>query len=208
VEELIAEVPKQIFGSDCGVLHGAGREDIDAVMIGTGRPFVMEMQNPKRRVFDIKELDTAINASANPRVGVRLECWSDKKTVEMLKSNKGHKTYRILVSVDDRISLENMQNAVSSLKGAWINQRTPERVAHRRADLIRKRQVIDIRVLGVENGLYRLEVLGEGGLYIKELVSGDGGRTTPSLAEILAVPAKVVELDVVQVDGLPNIGDE
>jgi tRNA pseudouridine synthase 10 len=208
VEELIAEVPKQIFGSDCGVLHGAGREDIDAVMIGTGRPFVMEMQNPKRRVFDIKELDTAINAFANPRVGVRLEYWSDKKTVEMLKSNKGHKTYRILVSVDDRISFETMQNAVSSLKGAWINQRTPERVAHRRADLIRKRQVIDIRVLGVENGLYRLEVLGEGGLYIKELVSGDGGRTTPSLAEILAVPAKVVELDVVQVDGLPNIGDE
>lgn len=75
-------------------------------------------------------------------------------------------------------------------------------------DLVRKRQVIDIGVLGVENGLYRLEVLGEGGLYIKELVSGDGGRTTPSLAEILAVPAKVVELDVVQVDGLPNIGDE
>jgi tRNA pseudouridine synthase 10 len=168
----------------------------------------MEMQNPKKRVFDLKELETAINAFANPRVGVKLITWSDKKTVEMLKSNKGHKTYRILVSVDDRISPETMQNAVSSLKGAWINQRTPERVAHRRADLIRKRQVIDIKVLGVENGLYRLEVLGEGGLYIKELVSGDGGRTTPSLAEILAVPAKVVELDVVQVDGLPNIGDE
>ncbi|HJK19212.1 MAG TPA: tRNA pseudouridine(54/55) synthase Pus10, partial [Methanocorpusculum sp.] len=49
--------------------------------------------------------------------------------------------------------------------------------------------------------------VGEGGLYIKELVSGDGGRTTPSLAEILAVPAKVVALDVVQVDGINN-GDE
>ena len=69
------------------------------------------------------------------------------------------------------------------LKGAWIDQRTPERVSHRRADLVRKRQVIDIGVLGEENGLYRLEVVGEGGLYIKELVSGDGGRTTPSLAE-------------------------
>jgi tRNA pseudouridine synthase 10 len=208
VEELIAEAPKRIFASDCGVLHGAGREDIDAVMIGTGRPFVMEMQNPKKRTFDLKELENAINASANPRVGVVLESWSDKKTVEMLKSNKGHKTYRILVSIDDRISLETVQNAVSQLKGAWIDQRTPERVSHRRADLVRKRQVIDIGVLGEENGLYRLEVLGEGGLYIKELVSGDGGRTTPSLAEILAVPAKVVELDVVQVDGLPNIGDE
>ena len=110
VEELIAEAPKRIFASDCGVLHGAGREDIDAVMIGTGRPFVMEMQSPKKRTFDLKELENAINASANPRVGVVLESWSDKKTVEMLKSNKGHKT-RILVS----IGLETVQNAVSQL---------------------------------------------------------------------------------------------
>ncbi|MDO5844728.1 MAG: tRNA pseudouridine(54/55) synthase Pus10 [Methanocorpusculum sp.] len=202
VEEKIAQAPIKMFDADAGVLHGAGREDIDALCIGTGRPFVMEMTNPKHRVFDLKEVEAAINASANPEVGVSLEKWSDKKTVEMLKSHKGHKTYRILVSIDDRISLEQVQNAVSSLKGAWINQRTPERVSHRRADLIRKRQVIDIRVLGIENGLYRLEVVGDGGLYIKELVSGDNGRTDPSLAEILAANAKVVELDVIQVDGL------
>ena len=39
----------------------------------------------------------------------------------------------------------------------------------------------------------------DGGLYIKELISGDEGRTRPSLAECLAVPARVVELDVVSV---------
>jgi len=205
VEEEIAKIPVQLFKAESGVLHGAGREDIDARCIGTGRPFVMEMTNPKCRNADLKELETAINASAMPNVEVRLECWSNKRVVEMLKSHKGHKTYRILVSVDDRISPENVQNAVSRLKGAWIDQRTPNRVAHRRADLVRKRQVIDIKVLGQENGLYRLEVVGDSGLYIKELVSGDEGRTVPSLAEILAAPAKVTELDVVQVDGLPNM---
>ena len=202
VEELIAAAPKEHFKADAGVLHGAGREDIDALCIGTGRPFVMEMTNPKNRVVDLKELESAINSSANPRVGVRLEKWSDKKTVEMLKSHKGHKTYRILVSIDNSISYETVQKAVSSLKGVWINQRTPERVSHRRADLVRKRQVVDISVLGEENGLWRLEVVGDSGLYIKELISGDNGRTSPSLAEILTVPAKVTELDVVQVDGL------
>ena len=205
VEEEIAAAPKQLFQAEAGVLHGAGREDIDALCIGTGRPFVMEMVNPKVRSVDLKELEKAINESAMPEVEVRLECWSDKRTVEMLKSHKGHKTYRILVSVDDRISPENVQNAVSRLKGAWIDQRTPNRVSHRRADLVRKRQVIDMKVIGVENGLYRLEVVGDSGLYIKELVSGDEGRTVPSLSEILAASAKVTELDVVQVDGLPNM---
>ena len=185
-----------MFAAENGVLHGSGREDIDALMIGTGRPFVMEMQNPKIRNVNLQELESAINTFAAPRVQVKLERWSDKKTVEMLKSHKGHKTYRILVDIDDSISLETVQNA-----------RTPERVAHRRADLIRERRVVDIECLGIEDSLFRIEVVGEGGLYIKELVSGDGGRTTPSLAEILAVPAKVVALDVVQVDGINN-GDE
>jgi len=205
VEEEIAKVPVEMFKAETGVLHGAGREDIDARCIGTGRPFVMEMVNPKCRNVDLKELESKINASSLPNVEVRLECWSNKRVVEMLKSHKGHKTYRILVSVDDRISPDNVQNAVSQLKGAWIDQRTPNRVAHRRADLVRKRQVIDIKVLGVENGQYRLEVVGDSGLYIKELVSGDEGRTVPSFAEILAASAKVTELDVVQVDGLPNM---
>ena len=204
VEEEIAKVPVEIFQADAGILHGAGREDIDALCYGTGRPFVMEMANPKIRTADLRELEEAINKSAMPEVEVRLESWSNKKTVEMLKSHKGHKTYRILVSVDDRISLENIQNAVSKLNGAWIAQRTPNRVSHRRADLVRKRQVIGIQVLGIENGLYRLEVVGDSGLYIKELISGDEGRTSPSLSEILAAPAKVTELDVVQVDGLSN----
>ncbi|HIP57312.1 MAG TPA: tRNA pseudouridine(54/55) synthase Pus10, partial [Ignisphaera aggregans] len=39
----------------------------------------------------------------------------------------------------------------------------------------------------------------EGGLYVKELVSGDQGRTTPSFSEVLGTEALCVELDVVYV---------
>ncbi len=40
----------------------------------------------------------------------------------------------------------------------------------------------------------------QGGLYIKELISGDGGRTKPSVSDILGVPATCVELDVLNVE--------
>jgi tRNA pseudouridine synthase 10 len=40
---------------------------------------------------------------------------------------------------------------------------------------------------------------GEGGLYIKELVSGDGGRTIPSLSERLGIASRVAELAVIDV---------
>jgi len=38
-----------------------------------------------------------------------------------------------------------------------------------------------------------------GGLYIKELISGDDGRTKPSISEILNTPAECIELDVLEV---------
>ncbi|HNR57741.1 MAG TPA: hypothetical protein PKJ51_04720 [Methanothrix sp.] len=42
---------------------------------------------------------------------------------------------------------------------------------------------------------------GTSGLYVKELVSGDGGRTKPSLSELIGVEARVTELDVINVGG-------
>jgi len=72
-------------------------------------------------------------------------------------------------------------------------------VAHRRADLVRVRRLIDAEVKIVSKQEVELVLRGEGGLYIKELVSGDEGRTLPSLSGVLGVVALVTELDVIDV---------
>jgi tRNA pseudouridine synthase 10 len=41
----------------------------------------------------------------------------------------------------------------------------------------------------------------EGGLYVKELITGDEGRTKPNLSELIGIPVQVVELDVLEVSG-------
>ncbi len=201
VEELIGRPVITAFDAKGAVLHGAGREDIDARMIGTGRPFILEVVEPRKRSLDLAELEKEINRTAEGRVSVSIKRWSDRTEVETLKSNKAHKKYRILVEVDGALSADMFANALKTLQGATIHQRTPERVAHRRADKIRERIVLDIEYAGEQDGKFVVEVLGEAGLYIKELVSGDGGRTRPSLAEILNRSAHVFSLDVVQVEG-------
>ena len=201
VEELIGRPVILAFNAHNAVLHGAGREDIDARMIGTGRPFILEVVEPKIRSLDLAGLEKEINRTAEGRVSVSIKRWSDKAEVETLKSNKAHKKYRILVEVDGGLSADEFQNALKTLQGVTIHQRTPERVAHRRADKIRERIVLDIEYAGEEDGRFVVEILGEAGLYIKELISGDGGRTRPSLAEILNRSAHVSSLDVVQVEG-------
>jgi tRNA pseudouridine synthase 10 len=204
VEELIGRPLAAFFDAETAILHGAGREDIDARMVGTGRPFVMEVVSPKKRSADIPALEALINKEAEGRVSVSSLRWSRRDEVEIIKSHKGYKKYRILIEVESPLSRNELQSAIEALKGVKIEQRTPQRVAHRRADLVRERKVLDIEFIGEEQGKYLLEVTGEAGLYIKELISGDNGRTRPSLAEILGRPAQVCTLDVVQVEGFTD----
>ena len=200
VEELIAGPVVAAFSAADAILHASGREDIDARMLGTGRPFVMEVVGPRRRSVDLARLEEEINRAAGGRVGVTLTSWTGRHRVETLKSDKAYKTYRIAVEVDGGVRPDELQSALDRLRGAVIHQRTPQRVVHRRADRIRDRRVIDIEMLGPAGDGVSIEVIGEAGLYVKELVSGDGGRTEPSLAGILGRPARVTSLDVVKVE--------
>ncbi len=202
VEELIGRPVMRLCNGSDAILHGAGREDIDAVMIGSGRPFIMEISTPYIRNISLDDLEKAINTDAQGRVAVTGLRWSARREVETLKASKGHKRYRILVDIDGSVPQDALIQATDQLKGTEIQQRTPTRVAHRRADKIRKRMVLDVTCNRVEGNLLEIEVLGEAGLYIKELISGDGGRTTPNLSDILGCPARVIQLDVVQVEGM------
>ena len=56
VEELIAERVIQVSKGKESRFHGAGREDIDVRMLGRGRPFVLEIKEPKIRDLNLKEL--------------------------------------------------------------------------------------------------------------------------------------------------------
>ncbi len=106
VEELIGRPVIELFDAEDAVLHGAGREDIDARCVGTGRPFILEVVAPKKRTMDLVAVEAEINRSADGRVAVALSHWSDRSDVETLKSSKAHKKYRILVEVEGPLSAE------------------------------------------------------------------------------------------------------
>jgi tRNA pseudouridine synthase 10 len=121
--------------------------------------------------------------------------------VERVKELDASKTYRMTVAFDEPVAGEDFQAALDELQGATVEQRTPQRVDHRRADIVRTREVFDIEGELDSDTTATVELHGEGGLYVKELVSSDEGRTEPSLAGLLGVGAEVTALDVVDVEG-------
>jgi tRNA pseudouridine synthase 10 len=197
VEELIEKSTIGEFGADRLILHGAGREDIDARMLGSGRPFVAEIKNPRKRKIDLEILERKINENDSVKVsGLR---YVGKEWVEKIKSERFRKLYRVKLKMERKIPEDELREKVSGLKGK-ILQKTPMRVLHRRTDLGREREIYEVRVMKYHDGLLELEISAESGLYIKELIHGDFGRTSPNLKDVVGCNVDVVELDVIGVD--------
>ncbi len=198
VEEIIGrEVMKHSEGID-HKFHGMGREDVDALMLGTGRPFVLEIKWPVKRNLPFDEIESSINNSGE---GVEVSDLrlSDGKEVIRVKSARPEKKYRVSVSFRGQIDEEKLKEVVSSLGGKTIAQKTPNRVKHRRADKTRARVVKTLELVSYADELATLELVAEAGTYVKEFVHGDEGRTTPSIAEALGVVCKVEKLNVLEI---------
>lgn len=93
---------------------------------------------------------------------------------------------------------------MTNLQGCTLAQRTPERVAHRRADKIRKRMVLETSNPSIEvdeegNLIAEFSLRCESGTYVKETVHGDSGRTQPSIASLIKAKCTVEWLDVADI---------
>ncbi|MCI4340497.1 MAG: tRNA pseudouridine(54/55) synthase Pus10 [Thermoplasmata archaeon] len=197
VEELVAAPVLAVTQGDGTRFHGMGREDIDARMLGTGRPFVLEILRPKHRSVDAAALGTQVGTASGGRVEVVGLHLVDAKRVVQVKEASPEKSYR--VAVLGAVAEAKINEALTVAIGRAIAQRTPTRVAHRRSDLVRPRRIVAARLVEFAEGRFTLDLRAEAGTYIKEWVEGDGGRTDPNLAQLLGTPLTVEHLDVLEI---------
>ena len=194
VEEMIAQKAVEMFKADGESFHGAGREDIDVLMLGNGRPFILEVKRPRKRNVDMKVMQEKINEYAKGKVNVRNLKFAERAEIEELKKAKYPKTYRVTMRFEGNGKIN---EAVNALGNRIIKQRTPQRVVHRRADKVRCRSVLDMKIEELKDRKAVAIVTAESGTYIKELITGDNGRTCPSLSELAGVEIEIEKLDVI-----------
>ncbi len=299
VQDLIGNPILEALDASEHSFHGMGREDIDVRCMGRGRPFVIELKEPKLRSCDYEQLESLINEKAAGAIEVSDLRSSNRSEVVRIKDTPAEKSYTIrfklqpmneseyavitapldltkqdkkshkrrprrgdkrkdntkplpteIVTEDSRYNEEDLdklkkaeleaicvennlkktgkksdlierilamptpgstcfdlpnsetiKSTIMSLEGTKLAQRTPDRVAHRRADLIRRREVVTVHeptVEVMEDGSTEVEVTlrCESGTYVKETIHGDNGRTQPSVASLLKAKCEVIWLDV------------
>lgn len=168
------------FGGNDFKFMGCGREDIDVRCL-EGRPFILEISNPTINL-------NANFMSINFLEGIDIKnCHiATKECKDYVNREDPSKLYNLLIFSEERINFE---------KKYELDQKTPLRVLHRRANMIREKTIEILRTEGVESDgfYYDVDIKASSGAYIKEWVNGDFNRTIPNLN------SDILELDVITV---------
>lgn len=180
-------------------------------MLGHGRPFYLEVVNPRNASLtdeDLRNVQASILKESQGKVGVRDLQIVTRESTSILKDSAStkSKSYTCLVKLSSPVSLE----AIAKLSGSeniQVKQRNPTRVP-RRADIVRDKVIESLSLRPEttlepeqkETDLLRVDLKTSAGTYVKEFVHGDGGRTVPCLATLFEVEAaECLELDVLEI---------
>ncbi|KAK3837525.1 MAG: hypothetical protein J3R72DRAFT_370915 [Linnemannia gamsii] len=206
VSGIVCETLKKAFRADEFKFVTAGREDANVRMLGNGRPFYVEMINPRIPVLPsetIKRLEGEINTIMPDKVQIRHLAALRPEDTKVIKDGEETKTksYSALCWTSKPVN-QAMIDAVNAYTGKafYVEQQTPIRVLQRRAQMIRKKEIHSLKAFPMEGHFMVVHLHTEAGTYIKEFVHGDLGRNQPSLASIIDCEADIMELDVLEVD--------
>ncbi|XP_057261753.1 tRNA pseudouridine synthase Pus10 isoform X3 [Pezoporus wallicus] len=203
VEELISEHLMAEFKADSFNFSSSGREDVDVRTLGNGRPFAIELVNPRRIHFtaeEMKRLQQTINTSSD-KIQVRDLQLVTREAIGRMKEGEEEKTktYSALIWTEKAIQKEDIA-FLDDIKELKLDQKTPLRVLHRRPLAVRCRIIHTMRSEYIDEHHFRLHLKTQAGTYIKEFVHGDFGRTKPNIGSLLNRTADILELDVESVD--------
>jgi tRNA pseudouridine synthase 10 len=147
VQDEMRKTIKEIFQADDCILSAGGREDRDVRMLGSGRPFIIDVVNPKLRnkpLDNIKAIEDEVNKNTH-LIMIKNLTVCDKSYYAVLKKYEDSKMkfYTCLVLTGRNINDQDIEK-INSVKDLTVIQKTPIRVMHRRTLMDRKKTIFSL----------------------------------------------------------------
>ncbi|MGC8974977.1 MAG: tRNA pseudouridine(54/55) synthase Pus10, partial [Thermoprotei archaeon] len=151
--------------------------------------------NPRKRELKLEEVNKVLR---DEWVKIRVTSVSSSKELEELKKARKPKIYRVVAYVPEGLEEGELKKIEEGLGNSVVYQRTPKRILKRKKDVLRKRTIHTLIARMLSKYLVELVIMCESGLYVKEVVTGDEGRTNPSVTALLGKESLPVFLDVLE----------
>nr|CAI5820793.1 unnamed protein product [Callosobruchus analis]CAI5825632.1 unnamed protein product [Callosobruchus analis] len=193
LSDIIFDSVSKILGYDKTQITfcASGREDADVRMLGNGRPFYIQVDNPKNSCITFEDCfkieENILGTKLAAVVGLQKVKASDIKLIKTGEEEK-KKHYSALchtASADVNAVVDKLNSYHCPFE---LHQKTPLRVLHRRAQTVRNKTIYEMSASVVEgqDNLFYLNLVTSAGTYVKEFVHGDFMRTEPNVISITA----------------------
>jgi len=198
VSEYIGNAVHRAFLGKNFNFFALGREDVDALMLGEGRPFYVELESPRKRNTDLSLISADVSRTSKGGVEVTGLAIAEYGEIEAMKNQRPDKTYEVGTTIEGGVP-EDFEETIKKYNNLKIRQRTPTRVLPIRKDRLREREIRFIKIKERSGNRLILLIKAEAGTYVKEFITGDNGRTVPNLSEEIEVNVKIDYLNVLEV---------
>ena len=180
VEGMISKFLFTTIGGTTAKFTWIGGEDKSSLVLGTGRPFFVKIQNPFKRNLEFSEID--LDSLKLHHLNLVNE--SPKKPV------KFNSSISVIISADSEINTMNLKK----LKDLPNNPVVVYDNYGKRSE----KKVFDVKYEQNSKNTFTLEIKAEGGLPVKRLVSGDD--VVPGISKILDVRCTCQEFDFLDIE--------
>ena len=180
VEGAISKLIFNKFGGTTAKFTWIGGEDQSSLVLGTGRPFFVKIQNPLKRKAKLSSTRTNTIDLSN----LKLVYESPKKALKFIS------TIKITVSTKILVDSEHLKK----LKDLTINPVIVYEKSGKRSE----KKILQVKYKKISKNVFTLNIKAEGGLPIKRFVISDD--VTPGVSKILDTPCVCQEFDFLDIE--------
>lgn len=178
-------------------MHLTGREDVDARILGSGRPLIVELKGMKDKTLSTTSLSELV--ANNMWIFLMIDRYVAPKHVVGIKLGRYPVLYRLLTLSKQPLNNDVVELLSREFDGREVKQVLVRRVRGRRKEFTRVGKVYAVRGRLVNEFVLELLIKCDSELFIKELVGGGEGSTSPSFTEVLGTKLEVLEVDLLDV---------
>ncbi len=179
VEGIISQFLFEKLGGAIAKFTWIGGEDKSSLVLGTGRPFFVKIQNPHKRNLKLTSIKSDFLKVANLKIIPEYP----KKPLKFSSS------IEVKISTEDKIDSK-------SLKKLKDLQKHPI-VVYEKSGKRSEKKIFSVKYKKNSNNAFTLVIHAEGGLPVKRFVNGDD--VSPGIPQILKTSCKCQEFDFLDI---------
>jgi tRNA pseudouridine synthase 10 len=180
IEGIISKFFFEKFGGTTAKFTWIGGEDKSSLVLGTGRPFFVKIQNPLKRNLKL----TSVMLDSLKIVHLKIIQESPKRPL------KFNSSIEVKISTDDKIDSKNLKK----LKDL---QKSPV-VVYEKSGKRSEKKVFSVKYRKNSSNAFTLFIKAEGGLPVKRFVNSDD--VSPGISQILNTSCMCQEFDFLDIE--------